>query len=198
MIYKRFIIISFLIMVILNIAAFTPNKYSNSVNIGDQFESFDLLDYKGNKHSLSDYIDSKAIVLMFIATRCPVSNDYNSRMEEIFKKYKEKEITFLGINSNKTENISEIEYHAKDNGLTFPILKDEKNIIADIFDASFTPEIYVLSNEFILLYHGRIDDSRRASGIDSTDLINALDEIITDKKVSNPETKAFGCSIKKI
>jgi peroxiredoxin len=185
-------------MVMLITAAFMTNKYSNTVNIGDQFESFDLFDYKGNKHSLSDYVDSKAIVLMFIATRCPVSNDYNSRMEEIFNKYKEQEISFLGINSNKTEDISEIENHAKDNGLTFPILKDEKNIIADIFDASFTPEIYVLSNEFILLYHGRIDDSRRASGINSTDLINALDEIVTDKEVSNPETKAFGCSIKRI
>ena len=165
---------------------------------GEKYEGFTLTDYNGNKHSLSDYTESKAIVIMFIATQCPVSNAYNSRMEKIYKDYKDKEITFLGINSNKAEDVSEIKEHAKDNGLTFPILKDEQNIIADEFKASYTPEIYVLSNKFELLYHGRIDNSRRESEVNSKDLRNALDEILGGKKVSNPETKAFGCTIKRI
>jgi peroxiredoxin len=163
-----------------------------------KMDDFALTDYKGNQHTLSDYIDSKAIVIIFIATRCPVSNDYNSRMEQIYSEYKNKDISFLGINSNKTEDIKEITNHAKDNGLTFTILKDEKNIVADKFGASFTPEIYVLNNEFELLYHGRIDDSRRESEVTTTDLEKALDEIISGTAVSNPRTKAFGCTIKRI
>ena len=169
-------------------------NFSNSVTI----ENFTLFDYLGNQHSLSDYTNSKAIVILFIATQCPVSNAYNSRMEELFLEYKEKDIAFLGINSNKEEVVSEIEEHAKENGLSFTILKDEKNIIADKFEASVTPEAYILNKEFEFLYHGRIDDSRRESDVSTTDLKNALDEIISDKKVSDPETKAFGCSIKRI
>ncbi len=198
MIFKRIVLIPFLCAVVLLSVALLPNNYLNNSALGDKIEGFTLTDYEGNKHSLSDYTESKAIVIMFIATRCPVSNDYNSRMEEIFNDYKDKDVSFLGINSNKTEDVSEIRIHAKDNGLTFTILKDEKNIIADKFEASFTPEIFVLSNDFELLYHGRIDDSRRESKVKATDLRNALDEILSGKSVSKPETKAFGCTIKRI
>ena len=198
MIFKRIILMSFLCTIVLLSIALAPNIYLNNSTPGDKFEGFTLTDYEGNKHSLSDYTESKAIVIMFIATKCPVSNDYNSRMEKVFNDYKDKEVTFLGINSNEAEHVAEIRDHAKDNGLTFTILKDEKNIIADEFDASFTPEIYVLSDEFELLYHGRIDNSRRESEISVTDLRNALDEILSGKSVSNPETKAFGCTIKRI
>ena len=198
MLFKKIVILSFLCFVALLSLALQPNNYLNMSTNGEKYEGFTLTDYNGNKHSLYDYTESKAIVIMFIATQCPVSNAYNSRMEKIYKDYKDKEITFLGINSNKAEDVTEIREHAEDNGLTFPILKDERNIIADKFAASYTPEIYVLSNKFELLYHGRIDNSRRESEVNSKDLRNALDEILAGKKVSNPETKAFGCTIKRI
>lgn len=162
-----------------------------------KIENFKLKDYEGKEHSLSDFKDSKAIVIMFVATECPVSNAYNSRMEKIYKEYKDKGITFLGINSNKAESVSDIKSHAKKNGLSFPILKDEKNIIADKFKASFTPEIYVLNSSFEVIYHGRIDDSQRENEVKSQDLKQALDEILSGKKVSQPKTKAFGCTIKR-
>jgi peroxiredoxin len=173
-----------------------------SININaaspEKVEDFTLVDYNGNKHSLSDYKEVKAIVIMFIATECPVSNDYNSRMEKLYNDYKEKGIAFLGINSNKAESIERIKEHAEEKGLTFTILKDEKNIIADKFEASFTPETYILNTDFDILYHGRIDNSRKESEVVSKDLENALNEILTGKEVSKKETKAFGCSIKRI
>lgn len=161
-------------------------------------ENFKLKDYNGKEHQLSDYKNSKAIVIMFIATECPVSNAYNKRMENIYNLYKNKGVSFIGINSNKAESVSDIKSHAESNKLTFTILKDEKNIIADKFGASVTPEIYVLDREFNVLYHGRIDDSQREQNIKSNDLQNALDEILNGKPVSTSKTKAFGCTIKRI
>lgn len=163
-----------------------------------RMENFKLKDYNGKEFQLSDYKNSKAIVIIFVATQCPVSNDYNSRMAEVYNDYKDKNITFLGINSNKQESVEEIKQHAKDNNLMFPILKDEKNIIADKFAASVTPEVYVLNSNFEVLYHGRIDDSRKQSDIKSKDLRTALDEILGGKAVSNTKTKAFGCTIKRV
>jgi peroxiredoxin len=164
----------------------------------EKINDFTLADYNGKKHSLSDYKESKAIVIIFIATECPVSNDYNSRMEKIYNDYKEKGIAFLGINSNKAESIERIKEHAEDKGLTFAILKDEKNIIADQFSASFTPEVYVLNSDFNIMYHGRVDNARDESEVVTKDLENALNEILAGKEVSKKETKAFGCSIKRI
>lgn len=187
-------ILSMLLAFFFSLTIFTVSFASDPVKI----DNFKLKDYDGKEHSLSDFKDSKAIVIMFVATECPVSNAYNSRMEKIYKEYKDKGITFLGINSNKAESVSDIKSHANKNNLTFPILKDEKNIIADKFKASFTPEIYVLNSSFEVIYHGRIDDSQRENEIKSQDLKQALDEILSGKKVSQPKTKAFGCTIKRI
>ena len=164
----------------------------------EKIEDFKLKDSNSKEHSLSDYKGSKAIVVMFIATECPVSNDYNLRMQKLFNKYKEKGIAFLGINSNKAETVERIKEHAAEKGLTFTILKDEKNIIADKFEASFTPEVYVLNSDFNIIYHGRIDNARDESEVVTKDLENALNEILAGKEVSKKETKAFGCSIKRI
>lgn len=193
MILKKFFsVVALLAVYFLSIAACA--NYSSPGKI----DNFTLADYNGNKHSLSDYKDSKAIVIIFVATECPISNDYNSRMEKLFKEYNQKDIAFVGINSNKAESVERIKEHADENGLTFTILKDEKNIIADKFEASFTPEVYVLNSDFNILYHGRIDNSRKESDVVTKDLENALDEILAGKEVSKKETKAFGCTIKRI
>ncbi len=161
-------------------------------------ENFTLTDVNGAPHALADYRASKAIVLMFIATQCPVSNAYNDRMVALFKDYSPKGIAIIGINSNKQESVEEIRRHAKEHGFAFPILKDWNNVIANRLGASVTPEIFVLNKSFEILYHGRIDDSRRQTSVHSNDLRNALDAVLGGKAVPVTETKAFGCTIKRI
>jgi peroxiredoxin len=174
---------------------------SSALLAGDsrkKVSDFTLEDYNGAKHSLADYTSSKAIVLMFIATQCPVSNGYNERMVELYKDYSAKGVSFIGINSNKQENAEEVRNHSKEHGFEFPVLKDWKNVVADKLEASVTPEIYVLNPKLEVLYHGRIDDSLRENRVTSKDLRAALDRILAGKAVEVMETKAFGCSIKRV
>lgn len=165
---------------------------------GAAVKDFTLKDYAGKEHALSAYKDKAAIVLIFVATRCPVSNAYNERMETLYKEYSAKNVAFLGINSNKEENAQEVAQHAKDNGLTFTILKDPDNVIADQFGATVTPEVFLLSKDLKVLYHGRIDDSQRPAHIKKQDLRKALDDFLTGKEITEADTKAFGCSIKRV
>lgn len=161
-------------------------------------EDFTLEDYNGVKHSLSDFKKSKAIVLMFVATQCPISNAYNERMAALYEDYTTKGVAFVGINSNKQESVDEIKGHAEEHGFGFTILKDWNNVIADKLEASVTPEIYVLNSNFEVLYHGRIDDSRQENKVTSKDLRVALDNVLSGKTVTVSTTKAFGCTIKRI
>ncbi len=96
------------------------------------------------------------------------------------------------------KDISEVVKYAGKNGLEFIILKDPNNTIADRFNAKYTPEIFVLNSDLNILYHGRIDDSRKESNVESMDLRVALDEILEGQEVSVTETKAFGCTIKRV
>lgn len=154
----------------------------------------------GRMVALKDLLPThKAVAVIFIATRCPVSNAYNGRMAEIGKEYAAKGIAVVGINSNRTEPASEVAGHAKAHGFAFPVVKDEGNRIADAYGATHTPEVFVISPKGELLYYGRIDESQDdATNVRSPDLRNALDAILAGKPVPAPETKAFGCSIKRV
>ena len=196
---KKAVFIFLIIVPIIALVAISATKEKDVPSNPSKIENFSLPDVSGKKHSLSDYKDSKAIVVMFIATECPVSNAYNKRMAKLYNKYKEKNIAFVGINSNKQESVNDIKNHSEKNELNFTILKDDKNKIADMFAASFTPEIYVLNPAtYDILYHGRIDDSRDESNVESPDLSNALDELLAGEKITVNTTKAFGCTIKRV
>src|SRR5205814_8914442 len=76
--------------------------------IGTMIDDFKLPDADGAEHSLKALTGKNGAVIIFIATRCPVSNGYNERMEKLAQDYKAKGITVIGINSNVTEPASEV------------------------------------------------------------------------------------------
>jgi peroxiredoxin len=166
--------------------------------IGTAIEDFTLPDADGASHSLASLKGKNGTVIIFIATKCPVSNAYNDRMEKVFEDYKAKGISVIGINANSTEPAAEVKSHAAEKGLKFTILKDDGNKIADRLGANRTPEVYLLDAKGKLAYHGRIDDAQKVDSVSSNDLRNALDELIAGKAITKTGGAAFGCSIKRV
>ena len=166
--------------------------------IGTMIDDFKLPDADGAEHSLKALMGKNGAVIIFIATRCPVSNGYNERMEKLAQDYKAKGITVIGINSNVTEPASEVKSHAAEKHLSFTILKDDGNKIADRLGANHTPEAYVIDAGGKLVYHGRIDNSQNTANITSNDLRDALDAILAGKPIQKTTSLAFGCSIKRV
>jgi peroxiredoxin len=169
-----------------------------AVGIGEKLAPFSLKDAGRKQVDLASFGDRTAVVLMFIATRCPVSNAYNERMAALAREYAARGVAFVGINSNKTEPSAEIAEHSAKHGFTFPVLKDDGNLQADRFGAQVTPETYVYDSTWTLRYHGRIDDDHSGTAIQSQDLRAALDAVLAGREVPVKETKAFGCTIKRV
>jgi peroxiredoxin len=168
-----------------------------AVAIGSVVADFTLPDPDGREHTLASLKGSKGTVLIFIATQCPVSNAYNERMRKLSEDYASRGVNVVGINSNVKELAAEVKQHAAEKGLTFTILKDTGNAIADRFDAQYTPEAYLIDASGKLVYHGRIDNSRNGDSITSTDLRDAVESVLAGKPVEKPEVKGFGCTIKR-
>ena len=165
--------------------------------IGATIEDFTLPDVDNKERSLKSLAGKNGTVLLFIAVQCPVSNAYNERMAKLAEDYKAKGIAVIGINSNVAEDAAAVKAHAEQNKLSFPILKDSGNKIADKLGASVTPEAYFIDAGNKLLYHGRIDNARNAAQLETSDLRNALDAALAGKAIEKTEAKAFGCSIKR-
>ena len=168
---------------------------AGGLEIGSTVPEFALKDVAGNSVNYSG-ISGDVTVVAFIATKCPISNDYNERMKDLYSDYNGRGAKFVFINSNVRELAPEVKQHAQSNGFQFQVYKDPGNVVADLFGAEFTPEVYLMKAGSIV-YHGRIDDSRRGE-IKDHSLRNALDAVLAGKTPARQETKAFGCTIKRV
>lgn len=175
----------------------TANDIKAPPAIGATIEDFTLPDVDGKERALNSLKGENGTVLIFVAVQCPVSNAYNERMEKLAQDYKARGISVIGINANATEPADAVKSHAAAHRLTFPILKDPANKIADRLGAQHTPEAYFLDANSKLVYHGRIDNSRDESQVSSSDLRDAIEATLAGKPVAKTTASAFGCSIKR-
>jgi hypothetical protein len=84
---------------------------------------------------------------------------------------------------------------AAERSYNFPYLKDEYQSVAKKYGALVTLHAFVLDKERKLRYRGRVDDSRDATKVTTTDLQNALDDLLEGREVRTPETRPIACSI---
>jgi hypothetical protein len=142
-----------------------------------------------------DKFDAKATVLIFISTKCPVSNRYNERLSVLYKDYSPRGVRFYYVNANHDETASDITEHSKKAGFPFEVYKDPENRMADLYNARVTPEAYIIDSAGKLRYHGRIDDSQHITRLTENTLRLALDAVLEGNMVNRPEARALGCTI---
>jgi peroxiredoxin len=165
--------------------------------LGSQVPDFQVRDLDGQPVAFSA-LKGPITVVTFIATQCPVSNSYNQRMIDLYKDYTTKNVKFIFVNANRSEPASEVRDHARRVGFPFAVYKDPGNVLADRFDAQVTPESFVIDSSGTNRYHGSIDDSMEESHVRVRRLRAALDALLAGKPVPSTETKAFGCTIKRV
>lgn len=171
----------------------------DKVELDAVVKDFTRKDANGSPHALYKLSEEKqATVVMFLATQCPGATDYVERIVALVKAYDDKNVQFIGINSNKQDTVAEILEYNKKHGFEFPVLKDPENKIADYFGAKRTPEVFLLDAERVLRYAGAIDDSRKEPK--KNYLQNALDLVIAGKDIpeTSKKTRAIGCTIKRV
>jgi peroxiredoxin len=163
--------------------------------------SFHLRDPRREQEvALEDFRDKKALVVVFLGTECPVSNAYLPVLAALDKEYADKGVQVLGINANHQDTAAAVAAHARKHDLSFPVLKDAGNKVADLLGARRTPEALVLDADRTVRYQGRIDDQ---FGVDYSrpgkptrrDLVLALGEVLAGKRVSRATTSVAGCFI---
>ncbi len=116
--------------------------------------------------------------------------------------FADEKVAFIGIDSNLQDTPEEIARYAADHGITFPLLKDPNNVVADAFGAVRTPEVFLLDETRTVRYHGRID-GQYVPGLQKThnprsDLAEAIGELLAGHEVSQPEVEAVGCFIGRV
>jgi peroxiredoxin len=170
-------------------------------SLGQKLADFTLEDYRGKKVSLSEE-KSKATVLLFLGTECPLVSAYAVRLNKLFDDWEKSGVRVLGINSNQQDSLTEIARHAEKMRFKFPILKDVGNVVADQLGAQRTPEAYVLDGAGNVVYRGRIDDQfgigYQRPEPTRPDLVRAVEDVLSGKSVEVASTEVMGCRIGRV
>ncbi len=165
--------------------------------IGSTIADFKSWDMSGKEMTLSTIKGKNGTALIFISAQCPVVRDYMERISKLAADYKERGVAVVGVYANATETDNDIKGHMAANHVTFPVLHDTGNKIADQLGAQHTPEVFFLDAANKLVYHGRIDNQRNITLVNANDLRDAIDATLAGKPVVKTEAAAFGCSIKR-
>ena len=139
-------------------------------------------------------------VVCFLGTECPLAKLYGPRLSQLSRELPQ--VRFVGVNSNRQDTTEELRAYGDRYEISFALLKDHHNQIADRFQAERTPEVFVLDDEFTIRYQGRIDDQYEPGvarkQATREDLREAIKELLANKPVSHPITDPQGCFIGRV
>jgi peroxiredoxin len=173
-----------------------------TLEIGQKAPDFKLKATDQKIYQLADFDYSKFLVIFFTCNHCPYVIGSNDLTKASALKFKNKGVTFVGINSNSPNTYPEDDFNhmvESMNKYKFPwtYLYDENQDVALLYGALKTPHFYVFNEVRKLVYTGRgVDSPRDVSRMKVNDLDRVLTELTQNAEISIQLTNPIGCNIK--
>ena len=172
---------------------------------GDPAPDFDLPGVDGDTHSLADFGDNSAVLVVFTCNHCPYAQAKFPLLNRIAAEYDD--CAVVGINPNDAAEYSEDsfekmrEYVESGEVAYDAYLRDQTAVVAEAYGAVCTPDPFLLRREgdgqFTLAYHGRLDDALDPDD-EATEyyIEDAIDAVLAGEDVAIDPGPSRGCSIK--
>ena len=193
-------LVAFLVVLVFAISV-DAGEFNEVLSIGDAAPAWsNLPGTDGKSHSLADYKDKSAVVLVFTCASCPTAIDYEDRINELAKRLggPTGKVAFVAVcvNRVKGDSLAELTERAKQREFAFDYLHDESQKIAKDYGAIFTPEFYVLGRDRKIVYMGAFDDKTDATLVQQRHVEAAITAVLKGEQPAVKETVARGCRVR--
>lgn len=156
----------------------------------------------GKQVCLSDY-SGQPLLVVFSCNHCPYVLHILQQFSTYAKKYQDKGLSIVMINSNDVENYNAdspekmVELQQEYN-LKFAYLYDESQQVAKIYKAACTPDLFLFDRQHKLVYRGQFDSSRPGNNtaVTGEDLVAATEALLNNQAISTNQIPSLGCNIK--
>jgi peroxiredoxin/soluble cytochrome b562 len=169
---------------------------------GKQAPDFELNSFDGRNVKLSNY-KGRIVVLEWMNPECPFSRyhyETTPTMANLAKKYKDKEVVWLAVNSTNNTTPEANRDFAQKHKLPYPILDDRSGQVGRLYGARNTPHVFVIDKAGMIAYEGAIDNAplgKQEPGAGTVNYVDkAVSELLAGQNVSLPNTPPYGCTVK--
>lgn len=202
--FQKYMLFIFLSLLLGMREASAGDPAKSTINIGDPAPAFKLKDLDGKEQDLNAF-KGKIVVLEWTNPNCPfVIRHYEKGwMQALQKKYTEKGIVWLTINSTNPDHRDFLEaevlkekYAAWKAAFTAQLM-DADGTVGKLYEAKTTPHIFILDTGLMLAYQGAVDDDPR--GNKETKIVHAadaLEALLAGLPIQLTTSRPYGCSIK--
>lgn len=186
---------------------------TTGLSIGDKAPMTDvpMMDISGEKMTLQQMAGENGLLVVFSCNTCPFvvgnaekSEGWEGRYNDYVMAGQKTGINMVLVNSNEAkrgqgDSFDDMVARAKKQGYMSKYVLDENHMLADAFGAKTTPHVYLFNKEMALVYQGAIDDNvNKAEDVKEYYLLDAMKATMDGQPVKVQETKAIGCSIKRV
>jgi AhpC/TSA family protein len=187
--------------------ALVPWAAQAAANIDQHAPAFSGKGADGRTINLSDY-KGKTVVLEWTNHDCPfVKKHYDSgNIPKLQKEAAAKGVVWLQVLSSapgeqgQVDGPTAIKINGYRDAKPAGIVLDADGTIGKLYGAKTTPHLFIVNPEGKLVYKGGIDSIPSANPADIAKADNyvssALTALAAGKKVANPSTQPYGCSVK--
>lgn len=143
---------------------------------------------------------NKATAFIFISPECPLCENYSVTLNILQKKYANKQIQLIGIVPGKYYSVQQIDSFLTKYQMNIEVLMDTEYAFCNYFNATITPEVFVVNAENEVIYEGKIDNWIQTLGIKRRIITEfyleeAIQSIVNNAPLSITKTQAVGCII---
>lgn len=144
--------------------------------------------------------DTKAIVLVFIATDCPIANYFQPTISRMSANYRNDDVLFFVVHPDPELKVEAAAKHAEEFKTVAPVVLDSTQAIARLLGAKVTPEAHLIDRAGKVRYRGRINDlyadyGKRRQHPTRNDLRDAIESLLRGEENPPVTTRAIGCYI---
>ena len=170
-----------------------------------------MMGVDGKPHTLLGLKGDNGLLVVFSCNSCPFvvgngtkTEGWEGRYNGLAELAESLNIGMVLVNSNEAkregdDSFSAMKRRAADQGYAMPYVVDEGSKLANACGARTTPHVYLYDKNMTLAYRGSIDDNvNRAEEVKEQYLTLAMTRMAEGKKIKTQETKAVGCSIKRV
>jgi len=187
-------------------------SFSGTMDIGANMPAADveMQATDGSSYALKDLKGENGLLVIFSCNTCPFvvggkdSEGWDGRYNGLYDQCKQLGFGMVLVNSNEAkrangDSMEDMKAYSEENGLKSYYVLDKDHVVADAFEASTTPHVFLFGKELELKYKGAIDDNvESADAVSEPWLSEALMALRGGKKIDPNETKNMGCSIKRV